>query len=172
MHISPSMERPKVSRHSATKAFRLAGGDAGLLRLLAGVDLHEEPRALAHARHFLGERARELGPVDGLDHVEQVDRLAHLVRLQRTDQVELDAGMARFQRRPFACRLLHAVLAEAALARADRLLDDGGGDGLGHGHQLDACGVAAGGLRREGDLLKHQAEPGRDLIRRWADRRS
>ena len=147
MHIRPVDGEPEGRRGTArTKASRLAGQHAGLLRLLAGVDLHEQTRALADARHLLGESARELGPVDGLDHVEQRDRLAHLVRLQRTDQMQLDAGMARLQRRPFGLRLLHAVLAEAALARADRLLDDGGRHGLGHGDQLDACGIAAGGL--------------------------
>ena len=108
------------------EGLRLGRSDTGLLRLLAGVHLHEEARALAGARHFLGESARELRPVDGLDHVEQLNRLAHLVRLQRTDEVKLEAGMALLQRRPFRLRLLHAVLAEDALARGDRLLDDGG----------------------------------------------
>ena len=39
-----------------------------------------------------------------------------LVGLQRADQMQLDVGKACLQRRPFALRLLHAVLAEDALA--------------------------------------------------------
>ena len=111
------MESPKLVATQRDERFGLARQHAGLLRLLAGVDLHEQTRALASARHFLGESARELWPVDGLDHVEQGDRLAHLVRLQRTDEMKLDAGMALLQRRPFGLRLLHAILAEA---RADQ----------------------------------------------------
>ena len=112
------MESPKLVAAKRDERFGLAREHAGLLRLLAGIDLHEEARALAGAFDLLGERARELRPVDGLDHVEQRDRLAHLVRLQRTDEMQLDAGWRSLQRRPFGVRLLHAVLAEAALASA------------------------------------------------------
>ena len=100
----------------AQEAAGLPGHDAGLLRLLAGVDLDEQLQALALLGHLLGDGLGDLGPVDGVDGVEQRDRLLGLVGLQRADQVQLDAGIALAQRRPLGLGLLHAVLAEDAMA--------------------------------------------------------
>ena len=81
------MESPSSSRHKATNASVSVGQHAGLLRLHAGVDLHEQTRSLADIRNFLCESASEFWPVDGLDDVEQGNRLAHFVRLQRPDEM-------------------------------------------------------------------------------------
>ena len=55
------------------------GHDAALLRLLAGVDLDEEARLPpGPSRPFgqrLGQRLGEGGPVEGVDDVEELDRL-------------------------------------------------------------------------------------------------
>jgi hypothetical protein len=59
-------------------------------------------------------------------------------------------------------RFLNPILAEHQLTCADRFLDDAGRDGLGDRDELHLCLVAAGGFRRKGDLLPHQAESGRD----------
>ena len=67
--------------------------------------------------------------------------------------------MTLFQRRPFAMRLLNAVLAEAALARGDRLVDDRRGHRLRHRDQLDVAGLAAGRLGGERYLLAHERKP-------------
>ena len=137
MHIKPSMTSPCSSRHAATKASRLGGKHARLLRLLSGVDLHQQSRALAGALELRGKRGGKLRPVEALDHVEQFDGVANLVRLQRADQMQLEIRMTRLKRRVFRLRFLHAVLAEAALTELDRLLDDVLGYGLGDGDKLD-----------------------------------
>src|SRR3984957_18610621 len=46
---------------------RFTGDDAGLLRLLAGVDLDVEARAAARPRRLAGQRLRQLRPVERLD---------------------------------------------------------------------------------------------------------
>ena len=69
--------------------------DAGLLRLLAGVDLDVAVGPPAGAFHFLGERRGQPLAVDRLDDVEQGHGIARLVGLQRTDQVQLEVGDTR-----------------------------------------------------------------------------
>jgi len=135
---------------------------AGLLRLLSGIDLNEEARVLAGSRHLLGESARKLGAIDRLDRIEQRDRLAHLVGLERSDEMELDICVALLQCGPFRMRLLHAILAELALTGVDRLLDDIRRNGLGHGDELDGSGIASGPARGEGNLLLDETEPRRN----------
>ena len=61
--------------------------------------------------------AREPWTVDGLDHVEQFDGLAHFVGLQRADQVQAQIRKVLAERWPLRLRLLDAVLAEDAVAR-------------------------------------------------------
>ena len=67
---------------------------ARLLRLGAGVDLDEQEGAAALPLDLLRHRSADARPVDRMDGVEQADRLPRLVRLQRSDQVKLEAGMA------------------------------------------------------------------------------
>ena len=54
----------------------------------------------------------------------------HLVGLQRADQMQLDLGMTLLQLRPFGLCLLHAVLAEDALAGEDACSIRASGDRL------------------------------------------
>ncbi len=96
---------------------------AGLLRLGAGVDLHEQGRRAALLGDLLGQGLAERGAVDGVDGIEQRHRLLRLVRLQRADQMECNIGVALLQRRPFGPGLLDAVFAEYALSRRDHLCD-------------------------------------------------
>ena len=61
------------------------------------------------ARDLAGERRAQAGPIDGLNHIEQRDRVARLVRLQRSDQVQLEIGMRDAQGRPLGGGFLDAV---------------------------------------------------------------
>ena len=158
MHIKPSMAKTERVAAEANKRIRLARQNAGLLRLLAGVHLHEQARALAGAFHFLGKRRRDLRPVDAMDHIEQLDRVAHLVRLKRADEMQLETGMALLQRRPLCLRLLHAVLAEAALAARNRLLDRVLWHGLADGDELHRFRIAASAARCLGDIAHRPRE--------------
>ena len=49
--------------------------------LIPGIDLDQTVRAPVRARHLARQGGGELGPVDGLDDVEQTDRVADLVGL-------------------------------------------------------------------------------------------
>src|SRR5262249_16544257 len=133
--------------------------------LLGGIDLHEQAPAFSRAFHLFGERAGELWAIDRLDHIEQCDRIAHFVGLQRPDEMKLEITMAVLQFGPFGARLLHAVLAEEELACADRLLDRRREHGLSDGHEPPLRRIAIGGLRSESDLLPDQSEPCRYLAR-------
>ena len=73
--------------------------DAGLLRLLAGVELHEQIRPAILLRDFLGQRFANARAVHRMDGIEQRDRFLGLVGLQRADQMQRKAGMRRDQRR-------------------------------------------------------------------------
>ena len=86
------------------KACGLARRDAGLLRLLAGVHLHEELRVRAAAFHLGRQRLGQLRPVERMDGVEQRHRVLRLVGLQRPDEMQLDGGDARAQRGQFRLR--------------------------------------------------------------------
>lgn len=76
----------------------------------------KEARGLALALHFVGKSARDLLAVDCLDDIEERDRFAGLVGLQRSDQVKLDTCCLALRLRPLALAFLHAVLLEHALA--------------------------------------------------------
>ena len=51
------------------------------------------PRLLGN---FFGQGLAQARPVDRVDRIEQRHRLLGLIRLQRSDQVQLDAGVALF----------------------------------------------------------------------------
>ena len=94
MHISPTMSSPCSVRQRSTKSSASSGGHAGLLRFGADIDLDQQARRPPLPRHLLGERRGQLVAVDGLDDVEQRDRVPGLVGLQRADQVQLDIGVS------------------------------------------------------------------------------
>jgi ribosomal protein L16 Arg81 hydroxylase len=116
--------------------------DSGLLRLLARVDLDETTQRLAHTVELPRQMLGQLLPVEGLDHIEQRDRLFDLVGLQRPDQVELQTVNIFAPRRPMGLGLLDTVFAKHALACRERGIDPRVGLGLADGHQRDAAGIA------------------------------
>ena len=132
--------------------------DACLLRLGAGVDLDQQARPAPLSCHLLGERAGDLVAVDGVDGVEQGDGILRLVGLQRADQVQLDSRRFQAQRRPFAHRLLHPVLAEDPLAAGDHRPDRRGVEGLRDGDQAHRAGRPSGHRFRRGDAAADFAE--------------
>ena len=87
------------------KASASAGDDAGLLRLLAGVDLDIEPRAAAGALDLARPgSAASLGRSSVSITSKKAHRLARLVGLQRADQAQLQPRRARsLQRASASC---------------------------------------------------------------------
>src|SRR3546814_13288647 len=77
-----------------------------LFRSLAGIHLDVALRCDAQLVALPGHGAGELRPVDGLDHVEDFQRVAHLVGLQRTDEVQAQRRVGSLQRGKLALRLL------------------------------------------------------------------
>ncbi len=133
------------------ESIELGRQDASLLRFLAGVDLDEAGKLLAGALHFLGERGGKPLAIDGLDDVEQSDRIACLVGLQRSDQVQLEVGIFQLQCGEFLLGFLHAILAEHALPGIEQLTHPIRAMGLGNGDQGNVARRSAGRLRRVGD---------------------
>ena len=76
-----------------------------------------------------------------------------LLVCKRADQVQVEVGILGLQRREFLFRLLHAVLAEDALAGLQQLAHPIGAMGLGDGDQGDGRRIAPGGARRGGNVL-------------------
>ncbi len=139
--ISPATGSP-AARGAVEQRRQVAERDAAFLRLVADVDLDEAVGALARRRDCRRERIDQRRPVDRMDDVEQRHRVARLVRLQLADEVEADARPCRDQRRPFRRRLLHPVLAEAALPGREQRFDRLGGVGFGNRDQLDRVAAA------------------------------
>src|SRR5262249_25955687 len=125
--------------------------DSCLLLLLARIDLDEAGGPTALLVHLAGECAGELLAVEAFEDVEEADGLGHLVGLQGTDEMELHAGLALPQGRLFARRLLHAVLAEAAMTRFEHGGDAVRAMGLRDGHEMDVAGRPSGATGRGGD---------------------
>ena len=69
-----------------------------------------------------------------------------------------EAGVSRYQRRPFRLGLLHAILAKRALAGGDDRRNGVGTKGLGHRNQRHRSTVAAKLLAGARDLLLHGGE--------------
>src|SRR5262249_28394552 len=125
--------------------------DAGLLRLLAGIDLDEAGGPALLLAHREDERAGELLAVEAFDEVEERDRFRGVAGLEGSDQVQADVRTKPAQRRPFASGLLDAVLAEDPVAGREHRLDLGSTLGLGDGDELDGSGIAPGRARRGGN---------------------
>jgi hypothetical protein len=138
----------------------LAGRDAGLLRLLAGVQLDEQFRAFVLRIDFLGQRLAQAGPVDRMDGVEQRHSVLCLVGLQRADQVQRNSGMGRNQRRPFRLGFLHAIFAEHALSGIDNRRNRACVERLRHRDQRHRCALAASFLAGAQNLLLHLSKAG------------
>jgi len=105
---------------------------AGLLLFFARVDLDKQFECATLFRHLRSKRLGELYPVYRMNCVEQRDRVAHLVGLQRSDQMELCIRKGLFEVPPFLERLLNAIFTKYPVAgvkyrangiRAKRLAD-------------------------------------------------
>ncbi len=79
---------------------------------------------------FLRDGPGQPGPVHRFNHVKEVNGLADFVRLQRADQMQLDAGVAAAQFRPLAHGFLDPVLAKHGQPQIDCLLNAMGFDRL------------------------------------------
>jgi hypothetical protein len=103
-----------------------------------------------------------------VDRIEQRHRLFRLVRLQRADEVELDAAMALLERGPFRLRLLHAILAEHALAGSDHGLDRIRAERLRNCDQRHRGRIAPGLGASARDLIANLGQRRFERIRRAA----
>ncbi len=137
----------------------LGRGDAGLLRLLAGVELHEQLDQPVLLRQFLGECLTQAVAIDRMDGVEQRHRVLGLIGLQRPDQMQRGAGMVFAQRRPFRLGLLHPVLAEMTLPGGQHRGDGVGKERLGDRNQRDLAALAPRVGTGSGDLLLDGSKP-------------
>ena len=144
------------------------GSDARLLRFLAGIHLDETVGAPSGARHLCRQRFGKARPVDRLDDVEESDGIAHLVGLERADQMQHEIGTALAQRRKLVLRLLHPVLAEHSLTGGDRRLDGLGRVRLADRDQGHRLGRPAARSRRLLDAGPDSGEIAGDMLKRHA----
>src|SRR5262249_10523801 len=103
-------------------------------------------------------------PVDAFDHIEDRQGVAHLVGLQRPDQVQGELGKFLAQRRILRLRLLDPILAEKPMARRQRLPHGLSWMGLADGDQRDALRRAPGSLRSFLDPVPDGGEIGGDNL--------
>lgn len=108
---------------------------AGLLRFFAGVYLNEEFGRAAPSRNFRSQRLGEFWAVERMDRIEQLQRFADLVALQRPDKMKFDIGKTLTQLRPFGLGFLHAILAENAMTGFQHRKNSVGLMRFGDGHQ-------------------------------------
>jgi hypothetical protein len=80
------------------------------------------------------------------------------IGLQRTDEMQFEAGMARFERRPFFQRFLDPVFAENPLTRADHGCNVWRGKGLGDTDEGHVFWIAFRIARGAFDTGTHQGE--------------
>ena len=113
---SPAISSFNSSRHIATKAFASAGITPAFCGSSPVLTCTNSSRRCALLRHFIGNRLGNFRPVNGVDRVEQRDRVGGLVRLQRADQMQFQIGEFSAQLRPLSLRLLDAIFAKHALA--------------------------------------------------------
>ena len=70
------------------KFIRVRRQNPGLLRLFSRVNLNETAAQRARTVELAGQVFRQFLPVEGLDHIEQRNSIAHLVGLQRPHKVQ------------------------------------------------------------------------------------
>ncbi len=160
MHIRPDDGKLEAIPAVGDETGHILGRDARLLRFFAGIDLDEQSRRPSGAAFvdLSSQRIGEARPVDRLDHVEQVERVAHLVGLQGPDQVQLDIRKPLPQRRPLRLGLLNAVLAEQAMARLEHGKNMPFVMALGHRDQLCLRRRSDGRRPGRSDAGQHRGE--------------
>ena len=138
--------------------FDVAGKDAGLLIFFARIDLDQQLGTSAQGLRFLGNRAHQFGPINGMDHVEQGQSVFGFVGLQGANQVQFHLWPVGAQVGVFALTFLHSVFPENHLTGSQgfnhRLL----GLGFGNGNQVYRVTGPPGTLSVAIDLLVHGTE--------------
>ena len=147
MHIRPEISRPWISRHS----FRKASAASGSIPAFCGSrPVFTCTKSLSGLACFCISAAiacGDLGPVHGVDGIEQLHGLRRLVGLEGADQVQFEVRPAHLEGRPLGLGLLHPVLAEHPLPGLDDGNDLGPVEGLADGdqrHRLRAPGPPPG----------------------------
>ena len=98
----------------------------------------------ARRRARAGKGMGELRSIQRVNIVKECDRIAHLVGLQRPDQVQFKTTHARIECRKLDLGLLYPVLAEAPLPSLDQRLDRFGPMRLGDRDEMgDRCRLDA-----------------------------
>src|SRR6516225_9006690 len=87
----------------------------GLLWFGARIDLDEQHRCPTLPLDLFCQRCAQARSIDGMNGVEELDSFFRLVRLQRTDQMELHVRKPVAERGPLGASLLNTVFAEDAL---------------------------------------------------------
>jgi len=135
------------------KGVDLSGGRAGLLRLLAGVDLYKDPDRAAQALSMIGEDFRKARPIQGFDDIEERDGFGGLVGLQRPYQAQLDALPPC---PPARLGLLGPVLAEDGLASSENATDGIPRLPFSDRGEGDRGRIAADAAGSRGDTIEYQ----------------
>ena len=120
---------------------------AALLLFFADIHLDVGDRRTAGFGGLPPQCIEQRPAVDGVNRVEQRDRLSGLVGLKPADTVKAQARISSEQRWPFRERFLNPVLAEVTLAGLDQALDFVRRAALADGDHLDLLRVAPGERR-------------------------
>jgi hypothetical protein len=130
----------------------LARGEAALARLARNIHLDQRlddaPRGAGPPIACPGH----LQPIDGVDDVEEFQRVLDLVGLEMSDEVPRHRSP---QDGDLLFRLLHAVLPQGPDAPGHRLLDALDVDRLGHGDEENVLGAPPAPLGRARNPLAH-----------------
>lgn len=144
----PGNRQAQIFTAFGDKCISVLGRNARLLIFLARVDLNKTIWPAALRVHFPGQRARQFRPIKRLDDIEQVNRAADFIGLQRADKMERCVRVNFLQAGPLAIRFLNAVLAKHPVSGLQRETDFLGGMSLGHGNQCNPAAVPDGGFLR------------------------
>ena len=150
-HDAPQPQPGQRGDHRRQRQ-RLVRSHAGLGRFPADVDLDADRQRRPVRGTRRGERAGDLLAVHRLHPVEALGGELRLVALQGTDQVPFDVREAG-QRFDLRDRLLHVILAEAALSGRPGRRDRRRGESLADREQRDRRRIAPGRPRRGIDAL-------------------
>ena len=154
----PRHRKPQFRAAVLHKEDRVLRRDAGLLGFLAGIHFDEKLRGFSGLLNFVFECLGKLQPVERLDAVEQTKGLAHLVCLQRPDEVQFHTRKTRTQVRPFGARLLNAIFAEDAMTGLEHRQNAFGPVTLAHGNQTRFSRRRDSGRTRGGDTGENSLE--------------
>ncbi len=162
----PADRQPVLVAARGDERIGVGGQNTRLLGFLAGIDLDQHIRSSSEPVDFAREDRGEFRPVDRFDRVEQGDRIARLVGLQRSDQMEAEVRPGPAQRRKFGFGFLHPVFAEHEMPGRERRLDGRGGVKLADRDQTGGASRPAGGFFRRFDTGLDVRQAGGDVTGR------